>query len=189
MKRRNLLRTISMLPLLSGGLAALCDPSKAAKAAIPRTKQRVRPSDSAWPSAASWAQLKEAVGGNLLAVHSLFDSCGTEPKGAACLAALENIKNPYWVGDQPGGTQISGLLDGWTPAPSAYSIKARSAADVAAGVTERFMGDLCGYVELERDSHLAEHPTNLWSQGKAAHRRGRKRHEQADLAAVRADIV
>src|SRR5258708_908951 len=135
MKRRNLLRTISMLPLLSDGLAALIGPAEAAKAAIPRTRQRVRPSDSSWPSAASWAQLKDAVGGNLLAVHSLFESCGTEPKGAACLAALENVKNPYWIGDQPGGTQISGLLDGWTPAPSAYAIKARSAADVAAGVT------------------------------------------------------
>ncbi|MEO7382843.1 MAG: FAD-binding oxidoreductase, partial [Paracoccaceae bacterium] len=36
--------------------------------------------------------------------------------------------------DQPGGTQVSGWLDAWTPAPSAYAIKARNAADVAAGV-------------------------------------------------------
>ena len=38
------------------------------------------------------------------------------------------------MGDQPGGTQVSGWLDAWTPAPSAYAVKARNAADVAAAV-------------------------------------------------------
>ncbi len=61
-------------------------------------------------------------------------SCGTEPNGADCLEALKNIGN-YWIGDQPAGTQVSGWLDAWTPAPSAYVIKARNAADVAAGVS------------------------------------------------------
>ena len=51
------------------------------------------------------------------------------------LHALENIRNPYWIGDQPAGTQVSGWLDAWTPAPSAYVVKARNAADVAATVT------------------------------------------------------
>jgi FAD/FMN-containing dehydrogenase len=52
MKRRNLLRSIGMLPLLSSGLATLFSPMKAAKAVATRTKQRVRPSDSSWPAAA-----------------------------------------------------------------------------------------------------------------------------------------
>ena len=34
----------------------------------------------------------------------------------------------------PGGTENSGWLDAWTPAPSAYAIQARNAADIAAGV-------------------------------------------------------
>lgn len=72
--------------------------------------------------------------GNLIEVHSLFGSCPTDPNGAACLEAQRNIRNPYWLGDQPGGTEVSGLLDAWTPAPSVYAIKARNAADVAAGV-------------------------------------------------------
>jgi FAD/FMN-containing dehydrogenase len=100
-----------------------------------RTKRRVRPSDSSWPSASSWAKLKNDVGGNLIEVHPLFGSCETEPNGAACLDALKNISNPYWIGDQPAGTEISGWLDAWAPAPSAYAIKARNAADVATGVT------------------------------------------------------
>jgi FAD/FMN-containing dehydrogenase len=98
-------------------------------------RSRVRPSDSSWPSAARWTKLKDDVGGNLIEVHPLFGSCETEPNGAVCLDALKNISNPYWIGDQPAGTEISGWLDAWTPAPSAYAIKARNAADVAAGVT------------------------------------------------------
>ncbi|MGH8219813.1 MAG: FAD-binding oxidoreductase [Steroidobacteraceae bacterium] len=75
------------------------------------------------------------MGGNLIEVHSMFSSCATEPNGLACLDALKNVKNPYWIGDQAAGTQVSGLLDGWTPAPSAYAIKARNTADVVAGVS------------------------------------------------------
>jgi hypothetical protein len=61
-------------------------------------------------------------------------ACQTEPNGAACLDALRNIRNPYWIGDQPADTEVSGWLDAWTPAPSAYALKARNAADVAAAI-------------------------------------------------------
>jgi FAD/FMN-containing dehydrogenase len=74
------------------------------------------------------------VGGNLIEVHSLFGSCETEPNAPACLDIGRNIANPYWIGDQPAGTEISGWLDAWTPSLSAYAIKAQSAADVAVGV-------------------------------------------------------
>lgn len=130
MKRRQLLRNAAALPLLSGGLAALLRASMAPQQA----QRRLRPSDSAWPSAADWAQLKEDVGGNLLEVHDLFGSCRTQPNGPACLGALKNIRNPYWIGDQPAGTEVSGWLDAWTPAPSVYAIKARHANDVSAAI-------------------------------------------------------
>jgi FAD/FMN-containing dehydrogenase len=123
-----------MLPFLSGGFAALFSPTRPAKAVTTRAKQRVRPSDSSWPDGASWAKLKDDVGGNLIELQALFGSCETEPNGVACLEALKNIRNPYWIGDQPAGTEVSGWLDAWTPAPSAYAIRARHAADVAAGV-------------------------------------------------------
>ncbi|HET7757244.1 MAG TPA: FAD-binding oxidoreductase, partial [Steroidobacteraceae bacterium] len=41
---------------------------------------------------------------------------------------------PFYIGDQPAGTQVSGWLDAWTPAPSVYAVKARSSAAVAAAV-------------------------------------------------------
>jgi FAD/FMN-containing dehydrogenase len=135
MKRRSLLRSVAMLPLVSGGFAALLTPTRAAQAAVPaRAKHRVRPSDPSWPGSASWEKLNDAVGGNLSEVHSLFGSCGTDPNGVACLESLKNLRNPFWIGDQPAGTEVSGWLDAWTPAPSAYSVKARHAGDVAAAV-------------------------------------------------------
>jgi FAD/FMN-containing dehydrogenase len=114
----------------------------AANAATAPGFSRVRPGDPAWPSAESWAKLKDAVGGNLIAVEPPFVACATEPKGAGCADAVANIRNPFYIGDQPGGTQVSGWLDAWTPAASAYAVKARSSADVAAAVN------------FARDNHL-----------------------------------
>ena len=123
-----------MLPLMAGGLWALVGSARAAHPVTRRRAPRVRPSDPAWPGAERWEQLKAAVGGNLIPVRALFESCAAEPKGAACLEALSNIRNPFWIGDQPAGTQVSGWLDAWTPAPSVYAVRARNAADVAASV-------------------------------------------------------
>ena len=99
-----------------------------------RLRSRVRPTDSAWPGAASWANLKEQVGGNLIAVRPLFGACESSPTGADCLNALNNVDNPFFIGDQPGGTQVCGWFDAWTPAPSAFAVRARNVADVAAAV-------------------------------------------------------
>ena len=135
MKRRSVLRAAAMLPVLSGAIAALFGPTQSgAQSVTTPPRRRVRPADPAWPSAASWAKLDENVGGSLMEVRSLFGACGRAPNGSACRDALANIGNPYWIGDQPAGTEVSGWLDAWTPAPSAYAIRARNAADVAAGV-------------------------------------------------------
>ena len=99
-----------------------------------RTIRRVRPGDAGWPAPAEWQQLKAAVGGNLLDVHPLFDACQSDPKAAACEDVLQHIRNPFYIGDQPAGTQVSGWLDAWKPATSAYAVKARNAADIAAAV-------------------------------------------------------
>jgi hypothetical protein len=94
----------------------------------------VRPGDPAWPNPASWQKLNDSVGGNLLKVQPLFAPCSAEEKGAACRDLLGNMRNPFYLGDQPAGTEISGWLDAWTPAPSAYAVKARNTADVTAAV-------------------------------------------------------
>jgi len=129
MRRRSVLKGIAaMIVLQTDPLARL-----AAGAATP-SFSRVRPSDPAWPSNASWVKLNETVGGNLISPESPFADCASDPKSVPCADAVGNIGNPFYLGDQPAGTQVSGWLDAWTPAPSVYAVKARSSGDVAAAV-------------------------------------------------------
>ena len=127
MQRRKLLKTAVALPLLATA-------SRFAAARVMSPFQRLRPSDPYWPSAAEWQSLKSAVGGNLLEVQPLFAACADTEENAACADVLKNIRNPFYIGDQPGGTQVSGWFEAWTPAPSAYAVRARAASDVAAAV-------------------------------------------------------
>lgn len=135
MKRRDLLHAAAMVPLLSIDVEALTQPTNYQR---PRAhggaRRRVRPSDPAWPNVASWNELREDVGGNLIKVQPLFASCASEPRTAECLDQLRNATNPFYLGDQPGGTQVSGWLDAWTPAASVYAVAARNTADVVAAV-------------------------------------------------------
>ena len=125
MQRRSLLKGAAALPLLS------LPEFLSAKA---RARRRVRPGDPAWPKAAAWQALKDAVGGSLLEVHALFAACAAQPDGAACTDVSANIRNPFYLGDQAAGTQVSGWYEAWTPAASVYAVRARNAADVAAAV-------------------------------------------------------
>jgi FAD/FMN-containing dehydrogenase len=78
--------------------------------------------------------LKRRVGGNLVVPEPLAAACETAPDSAACLALPAALKNPYYIGDQPGGTQSSGWLDAWTAQQSAYAVAAHTADDVVAAV-------------------------------------------------------
>jgi FAD/FMN-containing dehydrogenase len=118
--RRELLSTIAAAP----AAAALPSSSLAAPT------QRVRPGSAGWPSDEAWAALKSAVGGRLEPVSlPKLD----EPQAKADFA------NQFWLRDEPAYTQLSGWIDGWRSAPSAYVVKAQNAADVAAAV--RFARD------------------------------------------------
>jgi FAD/FMN-containing dehydrogenase len=128
MDRRGLLKIAVAAPL-----AAFCSPM-AALAATRAVTRRVRPSDPAWPAPEQWDRLKRRVGGNLLAPRPMFADCRAPPKGRSCEEALKNLGNPFYIGDQPAGTEVSGWLDAWTPAPSAYVVAAHGAADVVAAV-------------------------------------------------------
>ena len=86
---------------------------------------RAKPGTPGWPIDADWQRLKRAVGGRLspVALPDFNDS------GVRAL-----LRDPFYIGDQPGLTQSSGWLDAWRSAPSAYVVAAESAADVAAAV-------------------------------------------------------
>jgi FAD/FMN-containing dehydrogenase len=130
MYRRTVLRGLAALPLLAVRAPLLMAASRFTRSRL----RRVRPADPAWPTAAQWQELSDAVGGNLIKVAPLFGACEAEPGGAACQDVAANIRNPFYLSDQPAGTEVSGWLGAWTPAPSAYALKARNSADVLAAV-------------------------------------------------------
>lgn len=96
--------------------------------------RRVRPGERGWPSAAEWKALGERVGGRLNELRSPFAACKADPTGADCAALFRNLKNPYFIGDDPALTQTLGWTDAWTSEPSAYVVKAANTADVKAAV-------------------------------------------------------
>lgn len=96
--------------------------------------RRRRPGDAGWPSSAAWKRLNDAVGGNLIAVRSPVEACAADAHGADCTALFANLRNPYYIADQPALTETTGWTDAWSTQPSAYAVAARSAADISAAV-------------------------------------------------------
>ncbi len=96
--------------------------------------RRVRPGDPGWPTAPEWDKLRAQVDGNLLRPDGLYSMCATDAAASGCTGALKEIGNPFFLGDQAGGTQTSGWLNAWSPKPSAYAVAARKPEDVVAAV-------------------------------------------------------
>ncbi len=126
-----MLRRAAAIPLLS---AVSFNLTTATRAVDPRPAHRTRPSDPAWPSAGSWEQLNRQVGGELIRVQTPLAACADAADNTACQVILKNLKNPYFIGDQPGLTQTSGWADAWMSALSAYAVVARGTAHVVAAV-------------------------------------------------------
>ena len=129
MNRRTLLKHLASLPLLSAlwPYLSAAEPTKAAF-------RRVRPTDPAWPGAASWEKLKQQVGGNLIPVQFPLTACEGASNATACQDVFKNLDNPFYIGDQPGITQTLGWANAWATKPSVYAVAARSADDIAAAV-------------------------------------------------------
>ncbi|MGA2398816.1 MAG: FAD-binding oxidoreductase [Steroidobacteraceae bacterium] len=125
MNRRILLKSLATLPLLSRALRA-----RAAGNARNPFRARVRPGDPGWPSASDWSRLSKKVEGRLLVPRSPLAECIPE----SCRGALDALKNPFYIGDEPGLTQTSGWIDAWTSQQSAYAVAAASTQDVIAAV-------------------------------------------------------
>ncbi len=104
-------------------------------AAAPRIESRFcTPGRTSWPSAAEWQRLAHSLTGTLQEPKSPLLPCSMDSAGAACKAAIEEMKNPFLVQDQPGGTESAGWLDAWTAAPGAYLVTAKNSQDVVVTV-------------------------------------------------------
>ena len=99
-----------------------------------RPTRRRRPSDADWPSDAAWKRLGGEVDGNLIPIEFPLAACVNDVGSSGCKALLSNIKNPYYIGDQPGLTQTLGWVDAWFTQPSVYAVAAKNANHIAAAV-------------------------------------------------------
>jgi len=93
-----------------------------------------QPNESCWPKQEEWKKLKDKVHGRLLSSESYLEPCKTDPQSSACITALKNSKNPFFVEAQSEATQFTGWLNAWNSAPSPYVIAAQNAEDIVAGV-------------------------------------------------------
>ena len=132
MNRRDCLKAALTLPLLPLLLSPALDVAQAATSALSRVYKRVRPGEPGWPSPMQWGRLNQAVGGRLQRVRSPFEGCASND--AVCRKAIAQIKNPYYIGDEPALTQTSGWVDAWTSRPSVYAVAAQNTSDVVAAV-------------------------------------------------------
>ncbi|MBV8093608.1 MAG: FAD-binding oxidoreductase [Acetobacteraceae bacterium] len=125
--RRTMLQNLSATALLAGTISR----SRAAESPVMR---RVRPGDPGWPTPAAWDDLNRALEGRLIRVKPLLASCETGSDNSGCQDELHELKNPYYIGEQPAGTQTSGWVDAWRSAPSVYAVPAHTTADAVAAV-------------------------------------------------------
>jgi FAD/FMN-containing dehydrogenase len=130
MDRRTFLKAAAASSLMSFGEAA-----RSATAGVGTTPfARVRPGDAAWPSQARWNELFNAVRGRLVKLDDPLAPCRATAEGAACESFFKEMRNPYFISDNPALTETSGWVDAWTSTPSAYAVRAQSSADVVAAV-------------------------------------------------------
>jgi len=134
MNRRSLLKRAAAVSLLPGFSPRLAAAAQGAGGPADAPFRRVRPSDPGWPNEARWAKLKKAAEGRLIKVQPLLAACANGPNSASCQDTIKNLRNPYFIGDQPGATETSGWVDAWMSAPSVYAVAAKTTADVVAAV-------------------------------------------------------
>jgi FAD/FMN-containing dehydrogenase len=127
--RRSFLKAMgsaALLPVLPRNLLA--------GTTVAANLRRCRPSDAAWPSKSAWKRLNETVGGNLIPVDFPLSILKSDPDSDAAKILLKDIKNPYYIREQPGLTETLGWVDAWSTQPSVYAVAARNAQDIAAAV-------------------------------------------------------
>lgn len=81
-----------------------------------------------WPSADKWDELNTQVGGRLIknpAAPWADLSPGPVPS---------NLLNPWYLEEQAGATQSTGMYKAWVSEPSSYAVAAETVSDVVAAV-------------------------------------------------------
>ena len=74
--------------------------------------------------------LARKAGGRLLRVRAPL-GCGPGGHHPACAAALERLRNPYAIEDDPGTFHTTGWLGAYDAGHSPLAVAAQTAADIA----------------------------------------------------------
>ena len=134
MYRRDLLK-------VAAGASLISAPSNRAIAAVPPVElaaakkfTRVRPGDAGWPSEEAWNSLGNTVGNRLVKLDDPLAACRENPDSLACQALLKEIRDPYFISEDPALTETSGWVDAWTSRPSTYAVKVRTTDGAVAAV-------------------------------------------------------
>ena len=133
MHRRDFLKVVAGASFISASLEAAAAAGSTGVAAAARFT-RVRPSDAGWPSEEAWHSLGNAVGDRLIKLDDPLAACRENPNSPACQALFKEIRNPYFISEDPALTETSGWLDAWTSRQSTYAVKVRTTDDVVAAV-------------------------------------------------------
>lgn len=108
--------------------------AKSAGVKADQSTRYCKPEQSCWPSAADWKRLGSRLTGRLEMPSSILQPCRTDALSAACLAAIDNLKNPFFIESQTGGTQSTGWLGAWDAAVSAYAVASENSNDIVEAV-------------------------------------------------------
>ncbi|MGZ6125697.1 MAG: FAD-dependent oxidoreductase [Myxococcales bacterium] len=127
-------RPIPAAGILVACLAVACAASRRASVPEAAAMCRCTPGDPCWPAPADWERFGATLHGKLEQPGSPLAPCQSDAAGEACAAAIKSSKNPFYLQDQPGGTQSTGWLGGWTAAQSAYAVLAEDGEDIAKAV-------------------------------------------------------
>lgn len=112
----------TFLGLLGGAVAALVVPFGSASATVGSA-----PKGYTWPSAVKWDQLRSQIGRKLIRPKQPWASL--KPG-----AIPTRLFNPWYLEEQPGATQSTGMYKAWESTASEYAIAARTVSDIVAGV-------------------------------------------------------
>ena len=95
----------------------------------------MRPGELQWPNQQAWDDLARRVDGKLISAELPYQVCIDQPQSSACKGRLEELKNLFFIQEQPIGTQSTEWLNGWEARSGVHAVAAMTPRDVAESIS------------------------------------------------------
>ena len=86
------------------------------------------------PSPDDWQALSDSLTGELLEVQSPLDAYKADPGSQHAKTVMNNMKNPFFLEEQPGTTHTTGWVGAFDSAVSSRAVAAANANDIAQAI-------------------------------------------------------